>query len=61
VPAFLFPTFVRNLNHSSWVPSFVLGGYMDFVFLAGGVLLWGVTVLMVWGLRKLERPQGGRS
>jgi len=40
---------------------FVLGGFMDFVFVAGGVLLWGVTVLMVWGLRKLERPQGGRS
>jgi hypothetical protein len=34
---------------------------MDFVFLAGGVVLWGITVLMVWGLRKLERPQGGRS
>ncbi len=33
---------------------------MDLVFLGGAVLLWGVMVLMVWGLRKLERPQGGR-
>jgi hypothetical protein len=60
-PALPFPTSLRNLNHSSFVPSFVFGGFMDFVFVAGGVLLWGVTVLMVWGLRKLERPQGGRS
>ncbi len=34
---------------------------MDLVYLAGGALLWGVTVLMVWGLHRLERPQGGRS
>jgi hypothetical protein len=53
--------FLRKGNQTSCVPSFVLGGFMDFVFVAGGVLLWGVTVLMVWGLRKLERPQGGRS
>ena len=33
---------------------------MDLVFLGGAALLWGVMVLMVWGLRKLERPQGGR-
>lgn len=33
---------------------------MDIVFLGGAVLLWGVTVLLVAGLRRLERPQGGR-
>ena len=33
---------------------------MDIVFLALAGLLWGLMVLMVWGFRKLERPQGGR-
>lgn len=33
---------------------------MDIVFLAAGALLWALMALMVWGLRKLERPQGGR-
>lgn len=34
---------------------------MDFVFLAGVAALWALMALMVWGFRKLERPQGGRS
>ena len=33
---------------------------MDIVFLAMAGLLWGLMALMVWGFRKLERPQGGR-
>ena len=33
---------------------------MDIVFLAAVAVLWGVMVLLVWGFRKLERPQGGR-
>ncbi len=33
---------------------------MDIVFLAAGALLWALMVLLVWGFRKLERPQGGR-
>lgn len=33
---------------------------MDIVFLAAGALLWLLMVLLVWGFRKLERPQGGR-
>jgi len=59
-PAKLFGVFTQA-QPDSVRSIFVLGGFMDFVFVAGGVLLWGVTVLMVWGLRKLERPQGGRS
>ena len=33
---------------------------MDIVFLVGVALLWAVMAGLVWGLRKLERPQGGR-
>ena len=33
---------------------------MDIVFLAIAAVLWGLMALMVWGFRKLERPQGGR-
>jgi hypothetical protein len=33
---------------------------MDIVFLAVIALFWGAMVLLVWGFRKLERPQGGR-
>lgn len=34
---------------------------MDIAFIVLLAALWGLMVLMVWGLRKLERPQGGRS
>jgi len=34
---------------------------MDLVFAAIGLALWGLMVLTVWGLKKLEKPQGGRS
>lgn len=34
---------------------------MDLVFVAGAVALWGVMVLMVWGFKKLEKPEGGRA
>lgn len=34
---------------------------MDFVYLAGVALLWGVTVLQVLGFEKLAPAQGGRS
>jgi hypothetical protein len=34
---------------------------MDIVFIAVAVGLWGVIVLMVLGLKKLEKPAGGRS
>ena len=33
---------------------------MDLVFIAAGAALWALMVLGVWGLRRLERPQGGR-
>lgn len=33
---------------------------MDVVFVAAGAALWGLMVLVVWGFRKLEKPQGGR-
>jgi hypothetical protein len=34
---------------------------MDMLFIGLAVGLWGVMVLVVWGLQKLERRQGGRS
>ncbi len=33
---------------------------MDFVYAGACIALWGVMVLMVWGFKKLEKPQGGR-
>ena len=33
---------------------------MDIIFLGGVAALWGAMALLVWGFRKLERPQGGR-
>lgn len=29
---------------------------MDFVFLLGGALLWGITALLVMGFERLDRP-----
>ncbi len=34
---------------------------MDIVFIAAAAGLWGLMVLLVWGFKKLENPQGGRS
>ena len=34
---------------------------MDIVFIAAAAGLWGLMVLLVWGLKKLEKPQGGQS
>ena len=33
---------------------------MDIVFLGATAFLWLLLALLVMGLRKLERPQGGR-
>ena len=33
---------------------------MDVVFVAAIAGLWAALVLMVWGLKKLETPEGGR-
>jgi hypothetical protein len=33
---------------------------MDIVFVAASAALWGLMVLLVWGFKKLEKPQGGR-
>ena len=34
---------------------------MDFVFLGGIALLWGLIALFVLSLKKLEKPTNGRS
>lgn len=34
---------------------------MDIPFVFGIAVLWAVLLLMVWGFRKLEKPEGGRS
>lgn len=34
---------------------------MDFVFLLGAVLLWGITVLLAKGFERLDQPAKGKS
>ena len=34
---------------------------MDIVFIVATAGLWGLMVLLVWGLKKLGNPQGGQS
>ena len=34
---------------------------MDIPFVFGIAALWAVMVLLVWGFKKLEKPEGGRS
>ena len=34
---------------------------MDIAFIALGMGLWSLMVLLVWGFQKLEKPAGGRS
>ena len=34
---------------------------MDIPFVSGITALWAVMALMVWGFKKLEKPEGGRS
>lgn len=34
---------------------------MDVGFIGGAVGLWFAMVLMVWGLKKLEKPEATRS
>jgi len=52
--------FLRGPNQT-WRTNFLEGVTMDLVFAAIGLALWGLMVLTVWGLKKLEKPQGGRS
>jgi len=33
---------------------------MDIVYVAGLALLWGLMALLVRGLKKLDKPLGGR-
>lgn len=34
---------------------------MDILFAGGIAALWGLLALMVWGFKKLEKPEGGRA
>jgi len=34
---------------------------MDIVFVLGSVLLWGITVVLVMGFKRLEDPTRGQS
>ena len=34
---------------------------MDIAYVSGIAALWGVLALMVWGFKKLEKPDGGRA
>jgi hypothetical protein len=42
-------------------PSLLLEKVMDLAFVLGAAALWGAMVLLVWGFKKLEKPEGGRS
>ena len=33
---------------------------MDITFVIGIAALWAVMALMIWGFKKLDKPQGGR-
>ena len=34
---------------------------MDWVYVAAAAGLWGAMALLVWGLKSLEAPKGGKS
>ena len=34
---------------------------MDIAFVFCIAVLWAVLALLVWGFKKLEKPEGGRS
>lgn len=34
---------------------------MDILFLAGVGVLWGLMLLLAWGLERLEKNTGGRA
>ena len=55
----IIPFFTPTSTHSA---SFQLMRecFMDVLYLAAGVGLWGLMVLMVWGIRRLDEPRGGR-
>ena len=52
--------FLHRKNHT---PSmyFIERSIMDVVFIVGSIGLWISMVFMVWGLKKLEKPEGKRS
>jgi hypothetical protein len=51
--------FLRTASHTLSV-HLIQELLMDIVFIAASAGLWGLMVLMVWGFKKLEKPQGGR-
>lgn len=52
--------FLYRQNHT---PSmyFIERSIMDVVFIVGSIGLWVSMVFMVWGLKKLEKPEGKQS
>lgn len=50
--------FMRPNPYSS--PYFIERSIMDVVFIGGAIALWFAMVLMVWGLKKLEKPEATR-
>ena len=34
---------------------------MDVAYISGIAALWSLLALMVWGFKKLEKPDGGRA
>ena len=59
-PADLCSLFLRAVFQTPSIAFRRWRSEMDIVFLGAVALLWGLMVLLVWGFRKLERPQGAR-
>ena len=56
---FINPVFTLRLTNLSH--SFDWSMFMDWVYVAAAAGLWGAMALLVWGLKSLEAPKGGKS
>ncbi len=59
VVATFFPIFTPT--KISFSHRFYREKVMDFVFLLGASMLWGITALLVMGFERLDRPARGQS
>ena len=53
--------FLRAKTYALVIVFFSLELGMDILFVGGIAALWGLLALMVWGFKKLEKPEAGRA